>query len=137
MNDQAKQFLDEYSGFVDSVTSDESKDFDKMIARLRDLHDSGINVPRLLTGTIGAASEGGEFAEIVKKMVFQGKPPTEENLFHLKREMGDEIWYWMQKCMALGLDPLDIIMENIKKLEARYPGGFDAWLSENRKSGDL
>ncbi len=130
-------YLNNYKGFVDAVTSEQSKDFDAFIDRLKELNENGINVARLMTGTIGAASEGGEFAEIVKKMIFQGKPPSEDNLFHLKREMGDEIWYWMQKCMALNLDPVDIIEENITKLEARYPGGFDAWYSENRKAGDL
>jgi len=132
-----KGYLNNYKGFVDAVTSEQSKDFDAFIDRLKELNENGINVARLMTGTIGAASEGGEFAEIVKKMIFQGKPPSEDNLFHLKREMGDEIWYWMQKCMALNLDPVDIIEENITKLEARYPGGFDAWYSENRKAGDL
>jgi len=130
-------YLNNYKGFVDAVTSDQSKDFDAMMERMKEMHEQGVNVPRLLTGTIGATSEGGEFAEIVKKMIFQGKPVNEENLFHLKREMGDEIWYWMQKCMALNLDPVDIIQENINKLSARYPGGFDAWYSENRKDGDL
>lgn len=130
-------YLNTYKDFVDEVTSDQSKDFDALIVRLTELNESGINIARLLTGTIGATSEGGEFAEIVKKMIFQGKPANEENLFHLKREMGDEIWYWMQKCMALNLDPVDIIQENITKLSARYPGGFDAWYSENRKVGDL
>lgn len=130
-------YLNTYKDFVNEVTSDQSKDFDALIVRLTELNESGINIARLLTGTIGATSEGGEFAEIVKKMIFQGKPANEENLFHLKREMGDEIWYWMQKCMALNLDPVDIIQENITKLSARYPGGFDAWYSENRKVGDL
>lgn len=130
-------YLNTYKEFVDAVTSDQSKDFDALMDRLKELNESGINVARLLTGTIGASSESGEFAEIVKKMIFQGKPVNEENLFHLKREMGDEIWYWMQKCMALNLDPVDIIQENIKKLSARYPGGFDAWYSENRKTDDL
>lgn len=131
------EFLEQYKGFVDQVTSEESKDLAKMILRLIDMNEQGINVARLLTGTIGASSEGGEFAEIVKKMIFQGKPVNEENLFHLKRELGDEMWYWMQKCMALNINPQEVIQENIRKLESRYPGGFDAWLSENRKEGDL
>ncbi len=131
------KFLNEYRRFVDNVTSDESKDLEKLITRLIELDGQGINVARLLTGTIGASSEGGEFAEIVKKMLFQGKPVTEENLFHMKRELGDEIWYWMQKCMALNVDPKEVIEENIKKLEARYPGGFEIARSEVREKGDL
>ncbi len=92
----------------------------------------------LLTSGIGIASEGGEFNEIVKKIFFQGKPLNEENIFHMKRELGDIMWYWMNACNALGLDPNDVIAENVSKLEARYPGGeFDAHYSENRKQGDL
>ena len=105
-----------------------------------DGNDGGpdVNVPLLLTSGIGLASEGGEFNEIVKKMFFQGKPLTEENVFHMKRELGDIMWYWANACNALGLDPNDVIAENVRKLEARYPGGsFDAHYSENRKAGDL
>jgi NTP pyrophosphatase (non-canonical NTP hydrolase) len=92
----------------------------------------------LMTGAIGISAEGGEFAEIVKKVVFQGKPMNDETVFHCKRELGDIMWYWINACRALGLDPNDVIAENVKKLEARYPGGsFDAFYSENRKDGDL
>jgi len=91
-----------------------------------------------LTAGMGLSAERGEFNEIIKKMFFQGKPLNEENVFHMKRELGDIMWYWMNACTALGLDPNDVINENVKKLESRYPGGkFDAWHSENRKQGDL
>jgi len=134
--------LKKYSEFVLEVCSDTSKDLTSFMNRLDDLdgNDGGpsINVPLLLTSGIGLASEGGEFNEIVKKMFFQGKPLNEDNVFHMKRELGDVIWYWMNACNALGLDPNDVIAENVKKLEARYPGGsFDAHYSENRKEGDL
>lgn len=130
--------LNKYSGFVDGVTSLPSKDFDAFMARVLQLKDAGADVPRLLTAGIGLASEGGEFDEIVKKMLFQGKEYSAENIFHLKRELGDIIWYWVNACTALGLDPNDVIAENVTKLESRYPGGeFDAWYSENRKDGDL
>jgi NTP pyrophosphatase (non-canonical NTP hydrolase) len=87
---------------------------------------------------LGLAAETGEFCEIPKKMLFQGKPLTEENLFHMKRELGDVIWYWINACRALHLDPNDVILENINKLKSRYPGGeFDAHYSENRQAGDL
>lgn len=131
------KFLDEYSRFVDNITSEESKDLAKLIVRLIELNDQGINVARLLTGTIGAASEGGEFAEIVKKTIFQGKPLTDDSLFHMKRELGDEMWYWMQKCMSLHIDPKEVIEENIRKLEARYPGGWSVARSEVREEGDI
>jgi NTP pyrophosphatase (non-canonical NTP hydrolase) len=138
MENEARQFMANYSRFVDTVTSDESKDIETFIDRVRELHAAGINVPRYLTGGVGLASESGEFDEVLKKMLFQGKPVNDENIFHLKRELGDIIWYWAQACMALNIDPVDVILENIEKLKARYPGGeFDAFYSENRKDGDL
>jgi len=92
----------------------------------------------MLTAAIGLASETGEFSEIVKKCLFQGKPMNEETIFHMKRELGDIMWYWIQGCRALNADPNEIISMNVDKLKARYPGGeFDAWYSENRKEGDL
>lgn len=130
--------LNKYSEFVNGVTSQPSKNHTALIARLNELDALGADMPRLLTAGIGLASEGGEFDEIVKKIVFQGKEYNEDNIFHMKRELGDIIWYWTQACMALNLDPNDVIAENVTKLEARYPGGhFDAWYSENRKENDL
>lgn len=130
--------LNKYSDFVDSVTSMPSKDFESFMSRVQDLQNAGADVPRLLTAGIGLASEGGEFDEIVKKMVFQGKEYNADNIFHMKRELGDIMWYWMQACMALKIDPNEVIAENVAKLESRYPGGsFDPWFSENRKAGDL
>lgn len=140
MNDKID--LNKYSEFVFAVTSDESKDLTTFMNKLDDLDGNpggpSINVPLLITAGIGIASEGGEFNEIIKKMLFQGKPLNDENLFHMKRELGDIMWYWTNACRSLGLDPNDVIAENVKKLESRYPGGsFDAWYSENRKEGDL
>ena len=92
----------------------------------------------LLTSAIGLAAEGGEFAELPKKIIFQGKPVTGEVIFHMKRELGDIMWYWINACRALNLDPNEVIAENVNKLESRYPGGkFDAFYSENRQDGDL
>jgi len=100
--------------------------------------ESDVNMALLLTGAIGIASEGGEFAEIVKKCIFQGKPLDSETIFHAKRELGDIMWYWVNSCRALGLDPNEVLAENVEKLKARYPGGeFDVHYSENRKEGDL
>ena len=97
-----------------------------------------INVPLLLTAALGLAAETGEFCEIPKKIYFQGKPLNEENVFHMKRELGDIMWYWINACNALRLDPNEVIAENVNKLKARYPGGeFDPYCSENRKDGDL
>lgn len=139
--------LNKYQQFVQAVTSKPSNDLATFINRCDELdgnyisdgeHGPDINVPLLLTAALGLAAETGEFCEIPKKMFFQGKPLNEENLFHMKRELGDVIWYWINACRALGLDPNDVIAENVKKLESRYPGGhFDAHYSENRKEGDL
>jgi len=131
--------LNKYQDFVQAVTSEASNDTAAMIRRLQELdNEPNLNISLLMTAGIGLASEGGEFNEIVKKMVFQGKPFNEENRFHMKRELGDIIWYWINACRSLGYDPNEVIAENVSKLESRYPGGsFDAFYSENRKAGDL
>jgi NTP pyrophosphatase (non-canonical NTP hydrolase) len=133
-----KTILSNYSKFVDGVTSSVSKDDELFVKRIQELSAQGVSVARLCTAGIGLASEGGEFDEIVKKILFHGKEYNADNVFHMKRELGDIIWYWINACIALGLDPNDVIEENVKKLEARYPGGvFDVWHSENRQPGDL
>ena len=130
--------LNKYKEFVQEVTSAESNAFGAMNKRMEVLSDGGINPALLLTGAIGMASEGGEFSEIVKKCIFQGKPMDDETVFHCKRELGDIMWYWINSCRALGLDPNEVVAENVNKLKARYPGGeFDVHYSENRKEGDL
>ncbi|ABA47149.1 putative nucleotide pyrophosphohydrolase [Synechococcus phage syn9] len=127
-----------YAKFVNEVTSQESKDHEAFIYRIQELEGVGFPVERLLTAAVGMCAEAGEFTEIIKKTLFQGKPVTEENLFHLKREMGDIMWYFMQACLALDVSPEEIIEMNVEKLVARYPGGeFDVHYSENRKAGDL
>lgn len=133
--------LNKYTKFVDAVTSKESNNYDhlhKRIEELRNQTEPTVNPSLLLTAAIGLAAEGGEFAEIPKKIFFQGKPFNEEARFHMMRELGDIFWYWINACRALGYDPNEVIGENVKKLESRYPGGsFDAHYSENRKDGDL
>ena len=129
--------LNKYKDFVQVVTSAESNDTEMMILRIRELENK-VNVSLLITGAVGLSAEAGEFMEIVKKAIFQGKPMNDENIFHMKRELGDIMWYWVNSCRAIGLDPNDVIAENVRKLESRYPGGsFDAHYSENRKDGDL
>ena len=127
-----------YTEFVDAVTSNESKSSESFSVRLRELYSEGLSVERLLTAAVGMSAESGEFTEVVKKMIFQGKPVNEENLFHLKRELGDIMWYVAQACMALDTDFNEIIEMNVDKLKSRYPGGeFDVHYSENRKDGDV
>jgi hypothetical protein len=131
--------LNKYADFVLAVCSDPSKAVDAFVSRVKELDETtGVNIPLLLTAGIGLGSEGGEFQEIVKKVLFQGKPLSDDTVFHLKRELGDIAWYWANACNALGLDPNEVLAENVHKLESRYPGGkFDAHYSENRKEGDL
>jgi NTP pyrophosphatase (non-canonical NTP hydrolase) len=129
--------INKYRDFVGAVTSDASNDLEAMIVRLRELNKV-VNISLLMTGAIGIASEGGESAEIVKKCVFQGKPLDDDTVFHIKRELGDIAWYFVNACRAIGENPSAVIEENVRKLEARYPGGeFDVHYSENRKEGDL
>lgn len=131
--------LNRYKDFVEAVTSQQSNNVQSFITHLSNLNESSdVNLPLLLTAAIGMAAEGGEFAEIPKKIFFQGKPITEETIEHMKRELGDVIWYWINACRALNLDPNEVIEGNVHKLEARYPGGeFDVSRSENRNEGDI
>lgn len=131
--------LTKYSSFVEKVTSENSNSLTSLIDNMAKLStESGVNISLLLTGSIGIASEGGELNEIVKKCLFQGKPLDAQTQFHIKRELGDVIWYWINACRAMGFDPNEVIAENVNKLESRYPGGsFDPYYSENRKEGDL
>ena len=128
--------FDKYTQFVNSVTSTASQDADAFIYRLQEL-GGDVAIQRLLTAAVGISAEGGEFMEIVKKMIFQGKPANEDNLEHLKIELGDVLWYVAQACMALNISFEEVADMNIKKLEKRYPEGhFAEYYSENRKSGD-
>tara|TARA_B100000029_G_scaffold108624_1_gene100005 strand:- start:87 stop:497 length:411 start_codon:yes stop_codon:yes gene_type:complete len=127
-----------YAQFVDGVTSEPSKDFDAFIYRLQELNGENSDIHRLLTAAVGLSAESGEFTEIVKKIIFQGKPYNDDNIYHMKRELGDIMWYLAQACMALNTNFNEILEMNIDKLKSRYPGGeFDAHYSENRKEGDL
>ena len=127
-----------YETFVDAVTSDASKDFVNLADRMVELDREGANIERLLTAGVGINAEGGEFLEIVKKMIFQGKPWNDANKHHLVTELGDLMWYVTQACMALDVSMEDVVATNVKKLEKTYPGGsFDVFYSENRQEGDL
>lgn len=134
----SKVDFNKYTEFVDAVTSDASKDFLALSDRMVELDEKGANIERLLTAGVGINAEGGEFLEIIKKMVFQGKPWNTDNKEHLIIELGDLMWYVAQACMALEVSFDDVVARNVKKLEKRYPGGaFDVYYSENREEGDL
>jgi NTP pyrophosphatase (non-canonical NTP hydrolase) len=131
--------LNKYMEFVGKVTSGESNDHETFIARLNRLYEyDDCNISLLMTAAFGLSAESGEFTEIVKKIVFQGKPYNDENHFHMYRELGDICWYLINACRALGVDPNEMFAENVRKLEARYPGGkFDVYSSENRAENDI
>lgn len=140
--------INDYARFVDSCTSDASKHTDTMIKRVDKLQgitsvqggdrQEEMQVARLLTSVIGMMAESGEFAEVVKKKIFQADTQfTNEEVFHMKRELGDVLWYWVQGCIALGFTPDEVMDENIRKLEKRYPNGFEVVRSEVRAEGDI
>ena len=138
MSKEVKEFFSTYSDFVTKVTSEPSLDLNALEKSLKNIDEkSPIESARLLTAALGLGSESGEFVEIVKKMFLQGKPPSEDNIFHMKRELGDIMWYWVTACAALELDPYEVISENQEKLAARYGEKFEVGRSEVRKKGDL
>ena len=131
-----------YTEFVDAVTSQESKDYITFNSRCFGIQSEesgdGLPIHRLLTAALGLTAESGEFTEIVKKIILQGKPYNNENVYHMKRELGDICWYLAQAFMALDTDFDEILEMNVDKLKASYPGGeFNVHHSENRKEGDL
>ena len=141
--------INDYARFVDQCTSETSKDTTKMCDRVEYLRgtyttrngeviDQEIDMARLMTALIGMMAESGEFAEVVKKKVFQADSKfSNEEIFHMKRELGDVLWYWVQGCKALGFTPDEVMEENIRKLEKRYPNGFEVIRSEVREQGDI
>jgi len=139
MTDKKVIDSDKYIEFVRQTTSPASSDFAQLLARMTELEaNDDADVPRLLTAALGMSAEAGEFTEVVKKIILQGKPYTEENVFHMKRELGDICWYIAQACMALDTSFREIMEMNYEKLSARYPeGAFDVYRSENRVEGDL
>ena len=128
-----------YVDFVREVTSNESVHYAALLTRMNNLElEDDCNIPPLITAAFGLTAEAGEFTEIVKKIILQGKPYNEDNVFHMKRELGDICWYIAQACMALDTTFDEIIEMNVDKLKKRYPGGeFNVHQSENRKAGDL
>ena len=130
--------LNKYVEFVNVTTSKPSKEHTPFIDRLMELREEDFPTERLLTAAVGMSAEAGEFTEIIKKIIFQGKPVNQENLFHLKRELGDIMWYVSQACLGLDISLEEVIQMNFEKLSARYPeGAFSIERSENRVAGDL
>ncbi len=90
--------------------------------------------PRILNGVMGMNGEAGECIDLLKKHYFQGHDLDVE---HLAKEIGDVLWYVAISADAIGYTLEDIMQLNIDKLDARYPYGFEAERSVNRKAGDI
>jgi NTP pyrophosphatase (non-canonical NTP hydrolase) len=139
--------LDAYQQFVGDTTSIYSSNPEEFVNKVNELsrkvpednvNGTGVDLNQLLTAAIGITAEGGEFAEIVKKISFQGKPYNEQSRTHMIKEMGDVMWYIAQGCIALGTNLEEVLEMNVEKLTSRYPeGAFRVFRSENRQEGDI
>ena len=126
----------EHRMFVDDVTSEATRDCDVFLDRIGELQEGELiwsQPQRLLTGAIGICSEGGELLDLVKKIIFQGKKPSEELRNKVKNELGDVMWYVQQVLITMEWDLEEVLAENTKKLSGRYPEGFSVDKSENRE----
>lgn len=94
-----------------------------------------INDPKdmLRHAVFGLTSEAGEVSGILQKE-YQGHPFDPE---HMKKELGDCLWMIAEACHALGFTMDDVMEQNIEKRRARYPDGFSAEKSINRRAGDI
>lgn len=81
----------------------------------------------------GMVGEIGEIHSIYQKL-YQGHEIDKE---HLKKEVGDLLWFIAEYCTALNFDLNDVMQTNIDKLKARYPEGFEEEKSIHRKDGDI
>lgn len=81
----------------------------------------------------GLTSEAGEIAGIIQKS-YQGH---DIDTVHLQKELGDCLWFIAEICDAWNFDLSETMRMNIDKLIARYPDGFSAEKSLNRKEGDI
>ena len=133
-----QNLLEEYTDFVDQVTSEASKSSDKMRERINYLNSKDIEMSRLLTAGIGLSGEVGEFNEIIKKIMFQEKTFDVVAHEHMRRELGDIMWYVAQACLALKVDLVDIINGNKEKLSKRFPQKlFNKKFDADRNIGDV
>ena len=100
--------------------------------------DPGLNEVKdfggVLNGCLGLAGESGEVLDMVKKWVFHEKDLDKD---HLKKELGDVMWYVAMLCESFGFDLDEILQMNVDKLKARYPEGFDPEKANNRKPEDV
>lgn len=91
---------------------------------------SGEDHEHVLNGVLGLAGESGECADLVKKCLFQGHTLDRD---HLIEELGDVLWYCAELATGLDVNLEAVAYQNIKKLEKRYPNGFERERSVNRE----
>lgn len=127
----------DYLDFVNSVTSDASKNQIDFVDALMIMEEQGAEPSRLMTAALGLNGEAAEFSEIIKKCIFQGKEFDDDTHKRLKSELSDVMWYVAQGCIALNTSIDELCEINTNKLKQRYPEGFSKDKSENRKEGDL
>lgn len=77
---------------------------------------------QVLWAAVGLAGEAGETLDEIKKAIFHRHGI---DLIKLSKELGDVLWYVVMLCTVTGLDVSAVMQENIDKLHARYPDGFD------------
>ena len=92
------------------------------------------DVGGILNGCLGLSGEVGEFTDMMKKWIFHENPLDAD---HAQKEIGDVMWYIAMICHSFGWDLDAIMQQNINKLKARYPEGFDVELSAHRKIDDV
>lgn len=96
--------------------------------------DTGIDLGGIINGLFGLSGEVGELTDMVKKWIFHKSKFDEE---HAKKELGDVMWYVAMICESFNWSLDEIMQMNIKKLEKRYPDGFDVIKANNRRPEDV
>jgi len=123
--------MQNYPNFVDYVLSEQSKDSQAFLESFEETNHN-VNLPRLMTGAIGLSSESGEYLDVVKKILFQGKQLDDVTKNKLINELGDVLFYLTVSLIALNITLEEVLESNISKLSERYPEGFDVKISESR-----
>lgn len=123
--EQVKEF---YEGWVRVMTANE---YQKLAART--INEELMNWQQELHALHGMVGEIGEIHSIYQK-AYQGHDASDE---HLKKEVGDLLWFIAEYCTANDWNLEDIMQINIDKLKARFPEGFEVDKSLNRAEGDI
>lgn len=121
-----------YEYQVYASRTNDKKSTDRLTFKLFPKETSDIG--GVLNACLGLSGEVGEFNDMIKKWIFHEK---DLDMAHLKKELGDVMWYVAMMCESFGWDLDDILQMNVDKLKARFPEGFDTNLANNRKKDDV